>query len=71
VASDPASVVEAIRRVRDSLGLPSRLRDVDGPSEDELDAVAAATAEDSIVGNGPPGFEPTVEALRAMLDEMW
>jgi alcohol dehydrogenase class IV len=71
VASDPASVVEAIRRVRDSLGLPSRLRDVDGPSEDELDTVAAATAEDSIVGNGPPGFEPTVEALREMLDGMW
>jgi alcohol dehydrogenase class IV len=71
VAADPASVVEAIRRVRDSLDLPSRLRDVDGPSEDELDAVAGATANDGVVRNGPPGFEPTVEVLRAMLDDMW
>jgi alcohol dehydrogenase class IV len=71
VAADPASVVGAIRGVRDALGLPSRLRDVDGPSEDELDAVAEATAEDGIVGNGPPGFEPSVETLRGVLDEMW
>jgi alcohol dehydrogenase class IV len=71
VASDPASVVAAVRELRDTLGLPSRLRDVDGPSEAELDAVAAATADDEIVGNGPPGFDPTVEALRALLDEMW
>lgn len=71
VASDPASVVAAIRAVRDALGLPSRLRDVDGPSEDDLDAVAEATAADGIVGNGPPGFEPTVETLRAALDAMW
>jgi hypothetical protein len=33
--------------------------------------VVRASAHDDIVGNGPPGFEPTVEALRAMLDEMW
>jgi hypothetical protein len=36
-----------------------------------LDAVAGATANDGVVRNGPPGFEPTVEALRAMLDDMW
>ena len=71
VAADPASVVEAIRRVRDSLDLPSRLRDVDGPSEDELDAVAEATADDRLIGYGPAGYDPTPETLRETLDAMW
>jgi alcohol dehydrogenase class IV len=71
VAADPASVVGAIRTLRDDLGLPTRLRDLPSPAEDDLDAVAEATKADGLVGNGPPGYDPSVADLRATLDEMW
>jgi alcohol dehydrogenase len=69
-ADDPAAaVVETVERVRDGLGLPSRLRDTDGPDPDLFPEVARAVKADGFMTALPDGFEPTVEALEAVLDE--
>jgi alcohol dehydrogenase class IV len=71
VAADRASVVAAVRELRDALDLPTRLRDTDGPARDELDDVAAAVRADPLVHRGPAGYEPTVAQLRDLLVAAW
>ncbi|MFB6107704.1 MAG: iron-containing alcohol dehydrogenase family protein [Haloplanus sp.] len=69
---DPAEgVVEAVRRVRDGLGLPSRLRDVEGVTREDLHAVAVATHEDGIMANCPEGYDPSVAAVEEILEAAW
>lgn len=63
--------VEEITAVRDSLSLPTRLRDVEGLSRDDLDAVAADTKDDSLIDNCPPELDPTTEELRGVLEAAW
>ena len=65
------AIVDEVTAVRDALDLPTRLRDVDDLSRDDLDAVAADTAADSLLGNCPSGLDPTVEELRDVLDAAW
>lgn len=53
--SDPGdAVVAVIEEVRESLGLPARLRDVDGVDPDILDDVAGTAAEGFIGANDAP-----------------
>ena len=66
-----AAIVEKIERVRDGLGLPARLRDVDGTDRTELDDVARLTADDPILEYGPEGYEPTVEEVERLLEAAW
>jgi alcohol dehydrogenase len=66
-----AAIVEEIERVRDGLGLPARLRDVDGTDRSELDDVACLTVDDPILENGPPGYEPTVDEVKRLLEAAW
>lgn len=66
-----AAIVEKIERVRDGLGLPARLRDVDGTDRTELDDVARLTVNDPILENGPKGYEPTVEEIERLLEAAW
>lgn len=69
---DPvAGVVEAVREVVVALDLPTRLRDVDGPTRSELEAVAEATLADSFMRNAPPALEPSVSDLQAILERAW
>jgi alcohol dehydrogenase len=71
VAPDPATIVATVREVRDGLDLPARLRDVEGPSRDDFDAVARAVKEDPLFEYGPADYDPDVDALRALLEAMW
>lgn len=65
---DPSrAVVEAVAAVRDTLGLPSRLRDVDGPEPGEFAEVAGYILADTIVANAPAGLYPTAEEIEAVL----
>ena len=66
-----AAVVEEIGAVRDSLGLPSRLRGVDGPEPEDFPAVAEATVADSFVANAPPDLDFTVADAETILDAAW
>jgi alcohol dehydrogenase len=71
-ASDPAAaVVERVETVRDALSLPTRLRDVEGPEPDEFESVAEAVVADSFVANAPPGLDPTVADVVAVLREAY
>ena len=71
-ADDPAAaVVREAEAVRDALGLPSRLRDVDGPEPADFPAVAEATVADAFVANAPPALEFTAEDAEAVLDAAW
>ncbi|MBX0294559.1 iron-containing alcohol dehydrogenase family protein [Haloarcula nitratireducens] len=71
-AEDPATaVVEAVADVAAALDLPTRLRDVDGPSREEFPAVAEAVLSDSFMANAPPGLDPTREDIEAILDAAW
>jgi alcohol dehydrogenase class IV len=70
--ADPASaVVREVEAVRDALGLPSRLRDVDGPEPADFPAVAEATVADSFVANAPPDLAFTTDDAEAILDAAW
>jgi alcohol dehydrogenase class IV len=66
-----AAVVEAIRTIRDGLGLPSRLRDIEGTNEAELREVAEHTAEDAFLDVGPREFDPSVGAIERTLRDAW
>jgi alcohol dehydrogenase len=66
-----AAVVEAVRTIRDGLGLPSRLRDIEGTDESELRAVAEHTAEDAFLDIGPQEFDPSVDEIEQTLRDAW
>ncbi|RQG89835.1 iron-containing alcohol dehydrogenase [Natrarchaeobius halalkaliphilus] len=71
-AADPAkAVLECVMDVRDALGLPTRLRDVDGPARAEFPAVAKAILADSFMANAPPGFDPDPEEIEGVLERAW
>ena len=69
---DPATgVVDAVTAVRDGLGLPARLRALDGIREDDLTEVARVTHEDSFIAGGPEGYEPDRDRLERVLRAAW
>jgi alcohol dehydrogenase class IV len=65
------AVVEAVEAVRDGLELPTRLRDVEGTSRDELRSVAEHTYDDDFLDVGPPSFEPSVDDIEETLQDAW
>lgn len=67
-AADAA--VTAVEDVRDALGLPSRLRDVDGPEPTEFPDVARAILDDPFMANAPSGLDPTTEEIEAVLQKL-
>lgn len=71
VDDEAAAVVAAVEEIRDGLELPSRLRDVEGPTRDGLHDAAVSTREDPFIGLGPEGFDPTVAEIEATLENAW
>lgn len=65
------AVIEAVETLRDGLGLPSRLRDVEGTEDSDLRAAAEHVAADDFLDVGPPEFDPTVAAIEATLQAAW
>lgn len=63
------AVVDAVVSIRDSLGLPSQLRDAEGIEKDDLPAVAAYIREDIPAERCP--VDPTVEEIEGLLREAW
>lgn len=66
-----AGIVEAVAAVRDGLGLPTRLRDLDPVERDDLSAVARFAVDDVPPDRAPDGLDPTVEELTAVLEAAW
>lgn len=71
-ADDPATaVIERVTEIRDALGLPTRLRDVSGPSKDTFPDVAAAVLADPFMIYAPDGFDPSPDEIERVLETAW
>ncbi|WP_232686058.1 iron-containing alcohol dehydrogenase family protein [Halobacterium zhouii] len=69
---DASAAVAGLAALRDDLGLPQRIRDLeDPPACDELDDVAADVLGDGFMENAPSGLDATVEDLREVLEAAW
>ncbi|MFB6101474.1 MAG: iron-containing alcohol dehydrogenase family protein [Haloplanus sp.] len=65
------AVVDAVASVRDDLGLPDRLRTLDGLERADLDDIAARIVDDSLMATVPAGLDPTEEDVRDVLAAAW
>lgn len=69
---DPAAaVVHEVRTIRDELGLPSRLRDLEGTDRSDFGEIARWVLEDSLMAFGPPGLEPDEDDIVEILEAAW
>lgn len=69
---DPATaVIDAVEEVRDGLGLPARLRDVEGTDEAGIRGAAELTHKDDFVRLGPDGFDPSIDAIEDAIRAAW
>ncbi|WP_256308961.1 iron-containing alcohol dehydrogenase family protein [Halobellus litoreus] len=66
-----AGVVDAVAAVRDDLGLPNRLRDVEGVEQEHFPEVAAIVADDDLLDVAPDGLDPTVGEIVGILERAW
>ncbi|MEF8853759.1 MAG: iron-containing alcohol dehydrogenase family protein [Haloarculaceae archaeon] len=64
-------VVDAVAGVSDDLGLPSRLREVDGLSREDLPEIAEVIAADSFFDNAPEGIDPDAGEVKRVLEAAW
>lgn len=65
------SIIQAVTEIRDGLELPTRLQTVTGLEHDDLPMIARATHADPILAAGPPGLDPSVSELTAVLENAW
>jgi alcohol dehydrogenase len=65
------AIVEAVREIRDGLGLPGRLRDLDAVSREEFDALGTAIASDIGLQFAPDGLDLSPESLARVLERAW
>lgn len=64
-------VVEEVAAVRDSLGLPTQLRELDVVDQGDFRAIAEFILEDPAMERGPVGLDPSVEELEDVLAAAW
>ncbi|PSP67490.1 alcohol dehydrogenase [Halobacteriales archaeon QS_1_69_70] len=65
------AIVDRVAGIRDALGLPTQLREVDDMAERDLPAVARDVHGDGLMSYCPDGLDPTVEDLEAVLRAAW
>ncbi|AGB36735.1 iron-containing alcohol dehydrogenase family protein [Natronococcus occultus] len=70
-ADHGAAVVDRVATLRDELGLPARLRDLEPVTDDDFAAVAEAILADGFMANAPPGLDPTAEEIEDVLEKAW
>jgi alcohol dehydrogenase class IV len=64
-------VVDAVAGVRDDLGLPSQLREIDGLSRSDFRGIADVIVDDSFLDDAPAGLELNVDDVEAVLEAAW
>ena len=64
-------MIDAVAGVRDDLGLPTRLRDLDGVERGSLPSIADAIRADDLLGVAPDGIDPSVDEIESVLDTAW
>lgn len=66
-----AAIVAAVTELRDELGLPARLRDLGPTREADLPDIARFVRDDPTIERSPPGLDPSVEDIEAVLRAAW
>ncbi|MFC6953548.1 iron-containing alcohol dehydrogenase family protein [Halorubellus litoreus] len=66
-----AAIVDAVAEVRDALGLPARLRDVDGPTREAFPTVAQHVLDDSFMANAPRELDASREDVASILERAY
>lgn len=64
-------IVDAVVEIRDGLGLPKRLRALEGVKRDHLGSIATAIAADRNLERSPSGLDLTVADIEAVLKNAW
>lgn len=67
----PEAIASAVADVRDGLGLPSRLRDLDGADRSILRDIAEGTIADGFMPNVPEGLDATADDIEELLENAW
>ncbi len=70
-ADHAAAVVSAVSDLRDALGQPRRLRDVDGLTTDDIPKIVDGVLDDRLINNLPPGVEADRDALDGIVEAAW
>ena len=70
-AATAEAVVGEVERVRDALGLPTRLREIPDMSASDLPDVAEDVHGDGLLPYVPEGLDPSVEDLEGVLRDAW
>jgi alcohol dehydrogenase len=65
------SIVQAVAQLRDDLGLPHRLRQIEGLEPDSFPEIAAFILDDGIMRNRPSGLDPTQSEIEGVLESLW
>ena len=65
------AIVERVVEVRDSLDLPTRLRELDPVERSDAPAIAEFITSDAALYRSPEGLDPTAEELEAVIHEAW
>lgn len=65
------AIVDAVIEIRDSLDLPTRLRDVDPIEKADIPAIAEFILEDDMMRQVPEGLDPTVAEIETVLRDAW
>jgi alcohol dehydrogenase class IV len=63
------AVVDAVAGVRDDLGLPTRLREIEALERTDLPEIAETIADDGLFAEAP--VQPSVEEIEDVLDDAW
>jgi alcohol dehydrogenase class IV len=66
-----AGIVDRVAAIRDALGLPTRLREIDDMTEADLPAVARGIHGDGLMRYCPDGLDPTAAELERVLRDAW
>ncbi|MGQ4555403.1 iron-containing alcohol dehydrogenase [Halobellus sp. GM3] len=64
-------VVGAVADVRDELGLPRCLREIDGVERDHFPSIAEAIRADDLLDAAPAGVDPSVAEIVDILERAW
>ncbi|WP_418280333.1 iron-containing alcohol dehydrogenase family protein [Halorubrum sp. DTA98] len=64
-------IITAVIRVRDALGLPTRLRDVGGIRQERFPEIATEIHNNYKHERNPPGLDPTREDVLSVLEAAW
>ena len=65
------AIVSEVTDIRDGLGLPRRIRDLDVVERDDLSAIAEFIVDDAPMARAPAGLDATPDAIESVLDRMW